>query len=77
MVESLDGQQRLLLQQFLRIDPPRPNRLPSLEQILKHGNNELMAYGYVPFFRDRAIAMATKAISIATGCATPSIMAIA
>ena len=50
MVESLDGQQRLLLQQFLRIDPPRPNQLPSLEQILKHGNNELMAYGYVPFF---------------------------
>lgn len=52
MVESLDAQQRLLLQQFLRIDPPvDTNRLlPPVNEIAKKGNNELTAYAQVPFY---------------------------
>lgn len=50
MIESIDAQQRQLLQAFLYIDMPRQRNFPSLDTILRNGRNEIMATMKIPFY---------------------------
>lgn len=50
MIRSLDYAQRRLLTYFVYVGEEPPAALPTLKDIAKYGQNELMAYARVPFY---------------------------
>ena len=50
MVRELDYAQRRLLSFFVYVGEEKPVPLPTLKDIAKYGQNELMAYARVPFY---------------------------
>ena len=50
MIRSLDYAQRRLLTFFVYVGEEPPAALPTLKDIAKYGQNELMAYARVPFY---------------------------
>ena len=50
MIRSLDYAQRRLLTYFVFVGEEPPAALPTLKDIAKYGQNELMAYARVPFY---------------------------
>ena len=50
MVRELDYTQRRLLSFFVYVGEEKPVPLPTLKDITKYGQNELMAYARVPFY---------------------------
>lgn len=50
MVRELDYAQRRLLSFFVYVGEEKPAPLPTLKDIAKYGQNELMAYARVPFY---------------------------
>lgn len=53
MIESLDSQQRRLLQCFLYAGDEEKKGFPSLSDLLKHGRSDLIATAKVPFYDRR------------------------